>query len=70
MPQVLISDINVDTIGYPIIVPITLTSVPSNLMYLYITKQGDDSNVININPTRILLDITTLNTYFELTIIS
>lgn len=66
----LISDINVDTIGYPIVVPIKLTQVPSNLMYLYITKKGDESNVININPTRILLDITTLDSYFELTVMS
>ena len=69
-PSVNIKEVDVDTIGFPIIVPVTLSQVPSNLMYLQISKLNDPDNVLSISQKRILIETTTLQTQFEILITS
>jgi hypothetical protein len=65
-----VQSVSVDTIGYPINVPVTLSATASNLMYLTITKSGDPDDILQIEPRRLLIDTDTLSLYFQLTVSS
>lgn len=44
IPTITIGNIETDTTGYPITVPVTVSDPPSNLMYMHIEIVGDDVN--------------------------
>jgi hypothetical protein len=69
-PSVTVHPVEVDTIGYPINVLVTLSAAASNLMYLTISKQGDLNSVLAVQPRRLLIEAGTTSVYFQLTLTS
>lgn len=65
-PTVTVKDTQVDTIGYPINVPVVLSAPAANLMYLTITKTGDVNDVLDVIPSRVLIDAGVTLVYFQL----
>jgi hypothetical protein len=63
-PTVTVKDVQVDTIGYPINVPVVLSAPAANLMYLTISKTGDVNDVLDVTPSRVLIDAGVTLVYF------
>lgn len=61
------ANVETDTTGYPITVPVSVSEPPSYLIYLQLKLVGiDENSAVQLKQTRIPIDINTKNTQFEL----
>jgi hypothetical protein len=70
LPTLDIGDIKVNSIGYPLRVPISLSAGAANTLYLAINvvETSVFGKIIEINPSVITIPPETLSSYFEITI--
>ncbi|KRX03573.1 hypothetical protein PPERSA_04125 [Pseudocohnilembus persalinus] len=69
VPIIEIGNVNTETIGYPIFIPIIVSSPPSFLIYLTAELIGDDNyNAVTIENNRIPIDVKTTETYLSITV--
>lgn len=69
-PTVSIGNIKVNSIGYAIRVPVTLSAAAANILYLTTTilESSIFESIISISPAVLTIYPETLSTYFEITI--
>lgn len=63
-PTVTVQQVQVDTIGYAINVPVVLSAPAANLMYLTISTAGDVNGVLAVQPQRVLISAGVTQVYF------
>ncbi|KAL4456526.1 hypothetical protein ABPG74_000633 [Tetrahymena malaccensis] len=65
---VTVQDVDVETTGYPIVVPVIVSQPPANILNLVVQVSSQCQNLITINPSMILIDSSTFQTNFTITV--
>ncbi|KAL4505390.1 hypothetical protein ABPG72_002452, partial [Tetrahymena utriculariae] len=65
---IIVQDVDVETTGYPIVMPVVVSQPPANILNLVVKISSQCQNFVTINPSMILIDSSTFSTNFTITV--
>ncbi|EAR88763.2 hypothetical protein TTHERM_00259620 (macronuclear) [Tetrahymena thermophila SB210] len=65
---IIVQDIDVETTGYPIVMPVIVSQPPANILNLIVQISSQCQHFVTLNPSMILIDSNTFQTNFTITV--